>query len=34
MAPMGHNIERPLLINCYAYLAGSLPDNGQEDSNS
>jgi hypothetical protein len=34
VAPRGRSIERPLLINGYAYLAGSLPDNGQVDSNS
>jgi hypothetical protein len=30
----GRGIERPLLINGYAYLAVSLPDNGPVDSNS
>jgi hypothetical protein len=34
VAPRGRSIERPLLINGYAYLAVSLPDNGQVDSNS
>jgi hypothetical protein len=34
VAPRGRSIERPLLINGYAYLAISLPDNGQVDSNS
>jgi hypothetical protein len=33
-APRGRSIERPLLINGYAYLAVSLPDNGPVDSNS
>jgi hypothetical protein len=27
-------VERPLLINCYAFLASSMPDNGKEDCNS
>jgi hypothetical protein len=27
--PRGRSIERPLLINGYAYLAVSLPDNGR-----
>jgi hypothetical protein len=30
----GRSIERPLLINGYAYLAVSLLDNGQVDSDS
>jgi hypothetical protein len=34
VAPRGRSIERPLLINGYAYLAVSLLDNGQVDSNS
>jgi hypothetical protein len=34
VAPRGRSIERPLLINGYAYLAVSLPDNGRVDSNS
>jgi hypothetical protein len=34
VAPRGRSIERPLLINGYVYLAGSLPDNGHGDSNS
>jgi hypothetical protein len=34
VAPRGRSIERPLLINGYAYLAVSLPDNGLVDSNS
>jgi hypothetical protein len=34
VAPRGRSIERPLLINGYAYLAGLLPDNGRVDSNS
>jgi hypothetical protein len=34
MVPRGSSIERPLLINGYAYLAVSLPDNGPVDSNS
>jgi hypothetical protein len=34
MAPRGRSIERPLLINGYANLAVSLPDNGPVDSNS
>jgi hypothetical protein len=34
VAPRGRSIERPLLINGYAYLAVSLQDNGQVDSNS
>jgi hypothetical protein len=34
VAPSGRSIERPLLINGYAYLAVSLPDNGRVDSNS
>jgi hypothetical protein len=34
VAPRGRSIERPLLINGYAYLAISLLDNGQVDSNS
>jgi hypothetical protein len=34
VAPRGRSIERPLLINGYAYLAVSLPDNGWVDSNS
>jgi hypothetical protein len=34
VAPRGRSIERPLLINGYAYLAVSLPDNGPVDSNS
>jgi hypothetical protein len=34
VAPRGHSIERPLLINGYAFLAVSLPDNGRVDSNS
>jgi hypothetical protein len=34
VAPRGRSIERPLLIKGYAYLAVSLPDNGQVDSNS
>jgi hypothetical protein len=34
VAPRGRSIERPLLINGYAYLAGPLPDNGRVDSNS
>jgi hypothetical protein len=34
VAPKGRSIERPLLINGYAYLAISLPDNGHVDSNS
>jgi hypothetical protein len=33
VAPRGRSIERPLLINGYAYLAISLLDNGQVDSN-
>jgi hypothetical protein len=33
VAPRGRSIERPLLINGYAYLALSLPDNGRVDSN-
>jgi hypothetical protein len=33
VAPRGRSIERPLLINGYAYLAVSLPDNGPADSN-
>jgi hypothetical protein len=34
VAPRSRSIERPLLINGYAYLAVSLPDNGPVDSNS
>jgi hypothetical protein len=34
VAPRDRSIERPLLINGYAYLAVSLLDNGQVDSNS
>jgi hypothetical protein len=34
VAPRVRSIERPLLINGYAYLAVSLLDNGQVDSNS
>jgi hypothetical protein len=34
VAPRGRSIERPLLINGYAYLAVSLLDNGRIDSNS
>jgi hypothetical protein len=34
VAPRGRSIERPLLINGYAYLAVSLPDNGRVASNS
>jgi hypothetical protein len=34
VAPRGRSIERPLLINGYAYLAVSLPDKGPVDSNS
>jgi hypothetical protein len=34
VAPRGRSIERPLLINGYAYLAVSLPDNGPVASNS
>jgi hypothetical protein len=34
VAPRGRSIERPLLINGYAYLAVSLPDNGRVGSNS
>jgi hypothetical protein len=34
MAPMGHSIERPLLINGYACLAVSLLISGLIDSNS
>jgi hypothetical protein len=34
VAPRERSIERPLLINDYAYLAVSLPDNGPVDSNS
>jgi hypothetical protein len=34
VAPRGRSIERPLLINGYAYLAVLLPDNGPVDSNS
>jgi hypothetical protein len=34
VAPRGRSIERPLLINGYAYLAVSLPDNGPVYSNS
>jgi hypothetical protein len=34
VAPRGRSIERPLLINGYAYLAVSLQDKGQGDSNS
>jgi hypothetical protein len=34
VAPRGRSIERPLLINGYAYLAVLLLDNGQVDSNS
>jgi hypothetical protein len=34
VAPRGRSIERPLLINGYAYLAVSLLDNGSVDSNS
>jgi hypothetical protein len=34
VAARGRSIERPLLINGNAYLAVSLPDNGQVDSNS
>jgi hypothetical protein len=34
VAPRGRSIERPLLINGYAYLAVSLPNNGKVDSNS
>jgi hypothetical protein len=29
VAPRGRSIERPLLINGYAYLAVSLPGNGR-----
>jgi hypothetical protein len=34
VTPRGRSIERPLLINGYAYLAVLLLDNGQVDSNS
>jgi hypothetical protein len=34
VAPRGRSVERPLLINGYAYLAISLLDNGQVASNS
>jgi hypothetical protein len=34
VAPRGRSIKSPLLINGYAYLAISLPDNGRVDSNS
>jgi hypothetical protein len=34
VAPRGRSIERPLLINGYAYLAVSLLDNGQVGNNS
>jgi hypothetical protein len=34
VAPRGRSIERPLLINGYAYLTISLQDNGQVDNNS
>jgi hypothetical protein len=34
VAPRGRSIERPLLINGYAYLAVSLPDNGSVASNA
>jgi hypothetical protein len=34
VAPRGRSIERPLLINGYAYLAVSLPYNGLVASNS
>jgi hypothetical protein len=34
VAPRGRSIERPLVINGYAYLAISLLDNGQVDYNS
>jgi hypothetical protein len=29
VVPRGRSIQRPLLINGYAYLAVSLPDNGR-----
>jgi hypothetical protein len=34
VAPRGRSIERPLLINGYAYLAVSFLDNGSVASNS